>query len=474
MSHSDYDVIVVGSGFAGLCAALSAAENDASVLVVEAEGEVGGSSKLSGGIIMGTRTRQQQAAGIVDSPDNLFHDYMALNRWKVDAGNVRRIADEAGHCVEWLESHGVEYLEGLYHGGDEQFPRCHVPVGNGAQKIETLYRACRRQPSIEFAFGRRIDRIVVEHGEVVGVAVGDDEVRGRAVVLAMGGFGSNPQLLAKLCPDTADAGDWQWYIGGETARGDALELAESVGAHVVGGQRYLAALGPDIGRLLVVYFPAWLIIVNRDGRRFYDETAPYSVTQPLVQAQGGRVFAVFDDAAKRAARAHNPGQTLKEELPSDVIDRVWSDESIDGFVRDGSFVKTDTLDELAQALGVDAVNLRGTVARYNDDALTGRDTLFLKDPALMRPIETGPFYGAELRLCAIAVTFVGPRIDPDARVLRPDTSTIPGLFAAGECTGNILGDTYIGTGNSVTNCVVFGRTAGWSAARHALASSTPG
>jgi fumarate reductase flavoprotein subunit len=470
MSDADFDVIVVGSGFAGMCAALSATERGASVLVVEAEATVGGSSKLSGGIIMGTQTRQQKQAGIVDSPDNLFHDYMALNRWKVDAGNVRRIADEAGKCVEWLEGYGVEYLEDLFHGGDEQFPRCHVPVGNGAQVIETLYRACRERSLIEFAYCRRIDRLLVEGGAVVGVAVGDDEVRGRAVVLAMGGFGSNPDLLAKLCPDTADAGDWQWYIGGDTARGDVLELAESVGANIVGGQRYLAAMGPNIGRLLVVYFPAWLMIVNREGRRFYDETAPYSVTQPLVQAQGGRVFAIFDDAAKRAARARNPGQTRKEELPTDLIDRVWSDESIDGFVRDGSFLKADTLDELAQALGIDAVNLRGTVTRYNDDSRAGRDSLFLKDPALMRPIESGPYYGAELRLCAIAVTFIGPRIDPDARVLRPDTSPIPGLFAAGECTGNILGDTYIGTGNSVTNCVVFGRTAGRSAADHALGS----
>lgn len=467
MPEVDYDVVVVGSGFAGLTAALSAAEHGASVLVVEADGRVGGSSPYSGGIMMGTGTRQQKEAGIEDSPDNLFHDYMALNRWKVDAGNVRRIADEAGRCVEWMEGHGVEYLDQLFHGGDEQVPRCHVPVGNGARVVETLYHACRGVPAIEFAFGRRIDRLIVEGDAVVGVAVGDDEVRGRAVVLAMGGFGSNPELLAELCPDTADAGEWQWYIGGDHAQGDALALAGSVGADIAGGQRYLAAMGPNIGRMLVVYFPAWLIIVNRQGRRFYNETAPYSVTQPLVQAQGGRVFAIFDDAAKRSARAQDPNQTVKDELPVDVIDRIWSDESIENFVRDGSFLRADTIDELAERLGIDGVNLRGTLQRYNDDARAGKDTLFLKDPALMRPIETGPFYGAELRLCAIAVTFIGPRIDPDARVLRPDTTPIPGLYAAGECTGNIMGDTYIGTGNSVTNCVVFGRTAGRTAAESA-------
>ena len=462
---SDYAVIVVGSGFAGLSAALSAAEEDASVLVVEAESTVGGSSQYSGGIVMGTQTRQQKEAGIVDSPDNLFHDYMALNRWKVDAGNVRRIAEEAGHGIEWLEGLGVRFLDDLFHGGDEQVPRCHVPVGNGAKVVETLYSACRANPHIEFAFGRRIDRLLVEDGTVVGVAVGDDEVRASAVVLAMGGFGSNREMLAERCPDTADAGDWQWYIGGETAKGDAIAIAEAAGADISGGQRYLAALGPNIGRSLVVYFPAWLIIVNPEGRRFYDETAPYSVTQPLVQYQGGRVFAVFDERAKSAARAHAPGQTRKDELPSDVIDRIWSSDSIDQFVADGAFVKADTLEELAGILGVDAANLQGTVARYNDDAKAGRDSLFLKDPALMTPIETAPFYGAELRLCAVAVTFIGPRIDPDAHVLRPDTRPIPGLFAAGECTGGVLGDTYVGTGNSVANCVVFGRTAGRSAAR---------
>ena len=99
----DVDVIVIGSGIAGLAAAHSVWEAGLTrVLVAESEGVVGGSSRLSGGIVMGAPTRYQKAAGIEDSADMLFHDYMSLNQWMVEAGVIRRYCDEAGPAVDWL------------------------------------------------------------------------------------------------------------------------------------------------------------------------------------------------------------------------------------------------------------------------------------------------------------------------------------------------------------------------------------
>ena len=118
-SDRDVDVLVMGSGAAGLSAALAARESGAdSVLVAEAEGIVGGSSRLSGGLTMGAGTRYQKALGIEDDADSLFHDYMQLNQWKVEAAVVRRLCERAGPTVEWLGDLGVEYYDQLVYGGD--------------------------------------------------------------------------------------------------------------------------------------------------------------------------------------------------------------------------------------------------------------------------------------------------------------------------------------------------------------------
>ena len=125
----DIDVLVVGSGAAGLSAALSAREAGAErVLVAEGGDVVGGSSRLSGGLIMGAGTRHQAAAGIADDTDALYHDYMQANRWDVDAAVVRRFCDMSGVVVDWLADLGVEFHERLVRGGDELVPRCKEPL----------------------------------------------------------------------------------------------------------------------------------------------------------------------------------------------------------------------------------------------------------------------------------------------------------------------------------------------------------
>ena len=173
-SERDIDVIVVGSGVAGLAAALTARERGAAaVLVAESEGVVGGSSRLSGGLIMGAGTRYQKALGIEDDPEAMFHDYMQLNRWNVDSGVVRRFSELAGPTVEWLGDLGVEYYDTLVFGGEERVPRVHVPIGRGHRVIDVLAGHCR-DAGVDIALGRRVDRLLTDGRAVVGVAVGDD------------------------------------------------------------------------------------------------------------------------------------------------------------------------------------------------------------------------------------------------------------------------------------------------------------
>src|SRR3954469_3015664 len=149
----DVDVLVVGSGAAGRAGALSARENGAgSVLVAEAEGVVGGSSRLSGGLTMGAGTRYQRALDITDDADSLFHDYMTLNHWDVEAGVARRLADLAGPSVEWLGDLGVEFYDQLVYGGGESVPRGHMPVGRAQAVVSEVPRACR-QAGVDIALG---------------------------------------------------------------------------------------------------------------------------------------------------------------------------------------------------------------------------------------------------------------------------------------------------------------------------------
>lgn len=461
---SDVDVLVAGSGAAGLAAALSARQHGAqSVLVAEAEGVVGGSSRLSGGLTMGAGTRYQRALGIADDADGLFHDYMTLNHWDVEAGVARRLADLAGPTVEWLGDLGVEYYDQLVYGGDERVPRVHVPIGRGQAVVDVLHRACR-QAGVDIALGQRVDRLLVEDGAVTGVAVGEDTITAGAVVLATGGFGNDPATLAERFPSAA-ATEWTWYIGADGARGDALGLAEQVGAQILGHDRGLRLLHANFARIYEAYLPGWIVIVNREGRRFFDETAPYGITDGLLRAQGDVAFAVFDSAALTAATAAGvarykqlvPGST-KKQSPH------WNTDVVEQMVAAGKVHRTDSLTALAAALRLPAAAFEGTVARHNQQVAAGEDGDYLKDPKFLEPIATPPFYGAEIRPATVCFTSCGPRIDRNARVLDTTGRTVPGLFAAGECTGGVIGPAYVGSGNSYANCVVFGRVAGANAA----------
>jgi fumarate reductase flavoprotein subunit len=464
LEDRDVEVIVVGSGVAGLAAALTARERGAtSVLVAESEGVVGGSSRLSGGLIMGAGTRYQKALGIEDDPESLFHDYMQLNRWNIDAGVVRRFSELAGPTVEWLGDLGVEFYDTLVFGGEERIPRVHVPIGRGQGVIDVLAGHCR-DADVDIALGQRVDRLLTDAGSVLGVAVGDDAITAGAVVIATGGLGNSPEKLAEHFPSAARTG-WAWYIGAEGSRGDAIDLGAQVDAQIVGHDHGLRLLHANFDMIYEAYLPGWIVLVNRDGRRFADETAPYGILDHLTREQGDQVYAVFDHAALEAATARGVA-LYKHSIPGSSKRQSphWNTDIVDEMVRRGRVASTDTITDLAVALGLPPSNLAGTVARYNVSVAAGDDTEYLKDATFLEAIATPPFYGAELRPATVASTACGLRIDRDANVRGADGRGIRGLFAAGECTGGVVGAQYVGSGNNYSNCAVFGRVAGASAA----------
>jgi succinate dehydrogenase/fumarate reductase flavoprotein subunit len=464
---ADYDVVVVGAGAAGLCAGVPAAEAGASVLIAEASDAAGGASQFSAGLVMAAGTRFQRERGIEDSPETLLHEYLAFNRWSVETGVARRLAEEAGPSVEWLADRGAGVSD-IYFSGDDRVPRGHVIEGGGAAIVACLLAAAQADPRVDLAFGRRVDRLLTGGvtGGVTGVAVGEDQVTAGAVVLAAGGFGANKELWPRYLPRAVEA-EWTFYIGPPTSRGDALALAGALGAQIVGHDRGLLNARPNFSQSMDSYYPGWLVFVDREGQRFVNEMTAYSVIESTIRARGGRVWAIFDDAAKHAAVPRSTAAAKKYDMPTGTNWEDWVEPVIDEMLDKERVLAAAAVDELAVKMGVEPAALAGTVRRYNSDVAAGHDTMFEKPSRALRSIDEPPFYATELRLCNLALTGAGPRINRDGQVLDHGATPISGLFAAGECAGGVLGDIYVGSGNALANAVTFGRVAGQNAAKQA-------
>jgi fumarate reductase flavoprotein subunit len=464
--QSDYDVVVVGAGGAGLSAAVVAHDAGARVLVIESEDRVGGSTMLSGGVYYAAGTSVQRAAGIADdTPDDMFEYYMTLNQWRLDPALARRLCDEAAPGLEWLISLGVEFRpEALYRSGVERVPRGHSATGMGAA-IGTALEQARRARGIDLALKTRADRLLIEDGCVAAVSAGGQDVRSGAVVISTGGFGQNPDMLDRYYPEATAAGDWTWSISAPGSRGDGLALGEEAQAAIVGYNRGLLLTTPGFHKQLEVYVPGWLVYVNRDGRRFVDETAAYAVMAGVMKEQGGVAFAIFDEASRAAAE---PDPVYADAFAAGALPLNWVNTVLEDMANKGRIIRAATLDELAGRAGINSGALNATTERYNSDVARGADSAFFKDPKVLRPINQPPFYAAEVRPAIVCLTSTGLRIDADCRVLNTAEQVIPGLYAAGETTGGVLGDRYIGGGNSIANAIVFGRIAGAAAAAEAL------
>jgi succinate dehydrogenase/fumarate reductase flavoprotein subunit len=472
MSEAErYDVIVVGTGVAASCAALEALEAGASVLMLDGAAKPGGSSRLSSGMIMAAKTRFQAERGVEDDPLALYDYYMAINRYGVQPSVARRLAYESGPTIHWLADRGVEIID-VFFSGDEPVARGHVTRGGDAI-IEALHGRLQNFPKLDIAMNSYVQRLLHREGTVYGVATADYEVEAGAVVLATGGMGANLDMLAQWHPRAlGDAQGRLKYVGVETSRGDSIRLGAPVGAQVTGMSR--GSRSPT-GPLGGSYQPGFSLIVNTLGRRYFDESSPYGLSEVLLAAQpGAMAFVIVDEATKNAMQTEaDVRRYLKVLVPgSEVAHRAWTSAGMDELLAERAIKRANTLEELARLITVPPANLLGTVERYNQHVVAGEDADYLKKGEWLRPVSTPPFYASPITLYVFGLTGAGVRIDHNASVLHETSRSIPGLFAAGECTGGVLGDIYVGSGNSLANCTVFGRVAGRNAAAHALQTAT--
>lgn len=466
--EAEFDIVVVGGGGAGMAAALFAAEEGASVLLVEASRSLGGATALSGGIVYAAGTSVQRAAGIVDSPEAMFNHMMALNQWSLKPSLAKRMSEGGASVIDWLIGLGNEFRpESLVISGVELIPRGHQSIGAGLGIANSLGKATRSHDSIEVVLDTRISQLVFEQGRVAGVEVDGEMVRSKAVVLTTGGFGNNPELVRRLWPTAAAHGArvFSVYEDAPFNVGDGIRLGESAGANLTGLDTGLLNPTPNFAHNVDGFLPEWSMIVNRDGKRFLPESAPYAVSGYLINEQPEmRCFAIFDEPSMQEACAE--GNRVKH-YESEPASQDWRVDVIKENVASGRVKTGATIEELAHRADISLAGLTSTIERYNELCDEGMDTDFFKVAPKLYPVLTAPFYAVEIRANMIGSGHAGLDIDSDGRVVNPEGAVIPGLYAGGEVVGGTLGRRYVGGGMGIANALIFGSLAGCTAARDA-------
>jgi succinate dehydrogenase/fumarate reductase flavoprotein subunit len=302
----------------------------------------------------------------------------------------------------------------------------------------------------------------------MGACAGEEEYRAGAVVITTGGFGNNKEMLQRLYPSVAQHGDKTWAVH-EPAPfilGDGISMGEAAGARIVGHDTGLPLPTAGFKHNVEGVLPPWIMLVNQEGRRFMAETSPFSVSGYLINEQtGAHAFAIFDE---KTLREISNDLDYLDPLKQRMSVPSWHEESIREEVKKGAVKRTQTIAELGRVAGIDPLALEETVNRYNEDFEKGADTWFFKNSG-HHAVRVPPFYAVEVRACMIGLTAAGLEIDKQCRVLDLHGRPIPGLYAAGEVLGCVMGNRYSAGGVSIANAIVFGRLAGQSAAAHVTA-----
>lgn len=461
---AECDVLVVGTGVAGTCAAIEAARGGADVIALERAGGPGGTSALSGGIVyLGGGTALQKACGYDDTPDAMFRYMMAACGPHPDEALIAPYCEHSIEHFEWLVSAGVPFRESFFEGAHEPFttddgltysgsehvhpfsaiappaPRGHCPrqVRNkGAllmQHLGAAADAAGRQTRIQ----HRCDALVTaSDGRVVGAVASslEGEVRIRArggVVLTAGGFVCNEAMIDRYAPKLARC---KMKVGTENDDGLGIRLGLAAGGE---------AIRMDAGDISLAIFPPnglrRGIYVNALGQRYLNEDAYFGRSgEYALLHQDGRIWLIVDDDVFE--------QPMLGPLEVSAVG--------------------ETVAELESELGMPAGALQQTVDYYNRHAAEGADPLLHKLPQYLKPLDSPPFAALDLspeNATYSVFTLGGLRIDPHGHVLGAGGDPVPGLFAAGRTTSGIAKQGY-SSGMSIGDGSFFGRRAGRAAA----------
>ena len=466
----EVDVVVVGFGIAGACAALEAARAGASVILLERAAEYGGTSAMAGGhFYLGGGTAVQQAVGVEDSAEEMFKYLMAVSL-DPDEDKIRAFCEDSVEHFDWIESLGMQFerslyeekaviqpgTQGLMYTGNEKVhpfrdlakpaPRGHkVPKPGdtgGAKMVLDCLAARIAETDVEVRYETGASNLVVETSDsspdrVVGVAwrrfAERGLIRAGAVVVAAGGYVGNDAMVAAYTPQL---GSKLFPLASTYDDGTGIRLGASVGAELrFMEQAFVTA---------PFYPPASLvtgIVVNKLGQRFVAEDSYHSRTSGFVLDQPDQAAYLIVDSE----HISHPDFAL---CPF-----------VDGW---------ETVAEMEQALGIPTGALQDTLAAYNRNAARKQDPDFHKHPDWLEPQDAGPWGAYDLTLgqaLYAGFTMGGMRVGLDGEAQRADGTVIEGLYAAGACAVNIAQDGKgYASGTQLAEGSYFGRRAGRAAA----------
>jgi fumarate reductase flavoprotein subunit len=443
MTPKETDVLVIGGGGAGLCAALSAAEQGAQVIICEKTGVLGGATMLSSGKIPAVGTKQQQDMGEADSIGACVIDIMRPSNYSVRPDLVYRVTELSKEIIEWTERHGAVWTidAALYYG--QTAHRMHTTDGAGQGLTGALIASMDTTPSIEQLNPCEILGLLLDEDDSIVGAYGSFEGEDIAItatntVLATSGFANNLDMLAQYCPEAVPA----VKVVAPGATGESILWAQELGADLqnMGAYQGHAFHGVDNSKTLEQGVANnGGILVNKDGNRFTNEYNGYSELSPHVLAQPDNIaYLCFTDIQKeKSARFAE-----------------WEEEGI--------LFAGATATELASAIGCDSAKLEASFAEYKAGIEKGEDKF---NRSHLPANFDGPYYAVKLT-GEIRHTQGGMATDIGGHVLRADKSLIKGLYAAGGCTEGFSsrgGAAYM-SGNGLIQALAFGMVAGAAAA----------
>lgn len=463
------DVIIVGAGGTGVCAAAEAAKAGAKVRIFEKAGFAGGTTNFSGGVMQasGTRAQKEYTKFQDDSPEKHAALWIKAGEGTVDEELVTDLAHGAPGHIAWLEEDvGLKFTSVYGH--------CHIPYvedelmadrihvyegGGGTGSGNILVMAVLKYAEglgAKIDYSAEVTRLFQDTDKtVIGaeVKMKDKTVKVKAnkgVILAAASIDNNKELAKRLSPQHYWDLTSQVCMAAVTDTGDGIRMGMEAGADLMGFGGCIDFCGKTGAATnnQNPLFPSF--IVNQAARRFVCEDATYAYHYRAIFQQekqlNGPTYMIFGKSSLAA-----PGAT-------------WTEESLAKDVADGVVITADTIEGLAEALKLNPENLKDTLDKWNADMAKGADSLFGRKTGL-QAIE-GPFY-AYKNVSFNLGSLGGLRINKEAQVLNPAGEVIPHLYAGGLNAGGWIGPYYPGSGTAIMGTIHWGRKAGMNAAAEA-------
>ena len=439
----DTDVVIIGAGGAGMTAAIMLKQAGVDFILLEKMPYAGGNTTKATGGMNASETHYQKEQGIEDSNALFAADTMKGGHALNDASLVAVMANSSSGAIDWLDSIGANLPKISFSGG-ASVNRIHAPEdgsGVGAFLVDR-FNAKLSELGVEIMFETAATELLTDaDGKISGVkAEGTDAVytiNAKAVILATGGFGANEEMYTTYRPDLKGT----VTTNAPGATGDGIVMAQALGADLVDIEQI--QLHPTVEQTTSILITESVrgdgaILVNQSGVRFTNELLTRDAVSAAELAQeGSYAYIIFD-------------QKLRDNL-----------KAIEKYVKSGITMQADTIEGLAEQLGVDPAVLAKTLADWNECVKNQRDPEFGRTTGMQEDLSTAPYYAIKIAP-GIHHTMGGVKINTAAEVINTEGKAIPGLFAAGEVCGGVHGGNRLG-GNAVADIVIFGRIAAESA-----------